>query len=90
MNIRENLTIPLSMLSISFLNESPFKGSYNGKRFMFEKSKKDDENFVLKLYIWKDLYSFEKTDIKDIMIKEFDYSKDGIDKGLDFIENFHF
>lgn len=90
MNIRENLTIPLSMLSITFLNESPFKGSYNGKRFMFEKSKKDDENFVLKLYIWKDLYSFEKTDIKDIMIKEFDYSKDGIDKGLDFIENFHF
>ena len=56
MGMREDLKIPLTMLSISFLNKLPFKGSYGGKRFMF---KKTDE--VLKVYVWKDLYSFENT-----------------------------
>lgn len=86
MGIREDLRIPLTMLSLSFLNTgTPYKGSYNGKRFLFKK-----ENEVLKVLVWKDLFCFEKTDEKDITIKEFEYSKDGIEKGLDYIENFTF
>ena len=45
MSMREDLRIPLTMLSISFLNELPFSGSYNGKRFRFEI---DD-------YMWTDI-----------------------------------
>lgn len=69
------------MLSISFLDKLPYKGSYNGKRFMFEKT-----DAGLKVYVWKDLYSFENTKPEDMTIKEFEYSKDGIEKGIDFVE----
>lgn len=44
MGIREDLKIPLSMLSLNYLNANisknvpqKFKGSYKGKRFIFEK-----------------------------------------------------
>lgn len=83
MGMREDLRIPLTMLSLSFLNKATYKGSYKGKRFLF---KKDEDK--LKVYVWKDLFCFEKTDEKDITIKEFEYSKDGIEKGIDYIESY--
>ena len=86
MGIREDLKIPLTMLSISFLNKLPYKGSYNGKRFLFEKCKKDDGNCFLKVYLWKDIFNFENTDKKDMIIKEFEYSPEGIDEGINFVE----
>ena len=89
MGMREDIRIPLTMLSISFLDKLPYKGSYNGKRFLFEKVKveeNDSKSFVLKVYLWKDLYNFENTDKKDMILKEFEYSKDGIEKGIDFVE----
>ena len=39
---------------VDSLDKLLYKGSYNGKRFMFEKS-----DNALKVYVWKDLYSFE-------------------------------
>ena len=80
------------MLSISFLNKLPFKGSYNGKRFMFEKIKEIDDTETgdkenLRVYLWKDLYSFEKTDKKDIETQDFEFSEEGIEKGIDFVES---
>ena len=88
MGMREDIRIPLTMLSISFLNELPFKGSYKGKRFMFEKQKNegDNENPKLVVYLWKDLFNFENTKKEDMIIKEFDYSKEGIELGIDFVE----
>ncbi len=93
MGMREDLRIPLTMLSISFLNELPFKGSYNGKRFMFKKNVVKDENGVeikdksnLTVWVWKDLYNFENTKDEEKQYKEFEYSKEGIDKGIDFVE----
>lgn len=83
MGMREDLKIPLTMLSISFLNKLPYKGSYNGKRFMFKK-----EEDKLNVYVWKDLFSFENTDKSEITVKEFTYDKDGIEKGIDYIEEF--
>lgn len=85
MGMREDLKIPLTMLSINFLDKLPFKGSYNGKRFMFKKYAVEGKN-CLRLYLWKDLYSFENTDEKEMIIKEFEYTKDGIEQGIDFVE----
>lgn len=88
MGMREDIRIPLTMLSISFLNELPFKGSYKGKRFMFEKEKvgEDGKSFKLVVYLWKDLFNFENTKKEDMIIREFEYTKEGIEKGLDFVE----
>lgn len=84
MSMREDLKIALSMLQISYLDQLPFKGSYNGKRFMFKKD--SDDNKVLKVYLWKDLYNFENTKEEDIIVKSFEYSKEGIDEGITFVE----
>lgn len=81
MGMREEMKVPLSMLSISYLNKLKYKGSYNGKRFMFEKS--DDK---LNVYLWKDIFSFENTDKKDITMKTFSYDETGIDLGIKFVE----
>lgn len=81
MGMREDIRIPLTMLSISFLDKLPFKGSYKGKRFMFKKN--EDK---LTVYLWKDLFNFENTDEKDIITKEYEYTKDGIEEGLNFVE----
>lgn len=83
MGMREDIRIPLTMLSISFLDKLPYKGSYQGKRFLFEKIADEKK---LKVYVWKDLYNFENTDKKDMTIKEFEYSKDGIEEGINFVE----
>ena len=98
MGMREDLRIPLTMLSISFLNKLPYKGSYNGKRFLFEKvepesaTKSDNINVkgslesILKVYLCKDIYNFENTKDDAKIIKEFEFSKEGIEKGIDFVE----
>ena len=93
MGMREDIRIPLTMLSLSFLNELPFLGSYKGKRFKFEKvllkpnaDKFDYDSAKLVVYLWKDLFSFENTDKKDMIIKEYKYNKEAIDEALTFIE----
>lgn len=84
MGMREDLSIPLTMLSLSFLNTgNSYKGSYKGKRFLFKK-----EDNILKVLLWKDLFCLEKTDEKDIITKEFEYSADGINQGINYIENY--
>lgn len=104
MGMREDIRIPLTMLSINYLNELPFIGSYKGKRFKFEKkiikieknndndSKKDVNADITKLvvYVWKDMFNFENTDMKDIIIKEFEFTKAGIDEGLNLVEETNF
>ena len=75
------------MLSISFLDKLPYKGSYNGKRFMFDKCVESDKNCILRVYVWKDIYSFENTIKSDMDIKDFEYSKTGIEQGIDFVES---
>lgn len=91
MGMKEDLKIPMSMLSINFLNKLKYKGSYQGKRFMFEKYEEKEDNkvvsTVLKVYVWKDLFNFENTNEEEIIKKEFEYSKDGIEDGIKFVED---
>ena len=86
MGMREDLEIPLTMLSIIFLDKLPYKGSYKGQRFLFVRVDGEEGKVNLKVYIWKDLFCFEKTDEKDMIIKTFDYNKEGIEQGIDFVE----
>ena len=80
-NIEKDNKIPLSMLKISFLDKSPFKGSYKGMRYII---KKDTNKPVLTVYTYKDLYNFENSE--DIKEAEFSYDKDGIQKALEYLD----
>ena len=83
MGMKEDLKIPLTMLSLSFLNKLPYIGSYNGKRFKFEKN----SDSTITVYVWDDKFNFENTDKELMTIKEFDCSNDGINKGIEFVES---
>lgn len=85
MGMREDLEIPLTMLSINYLDKLKYKGSYNGKRFIFEKNKIDDKE-ILRVYVWKDIFNFENTLKDDIIVKDYEYSIEGINEGLNFVE----
>lgn len=87
MSIKEDLKIPLTMLSISFLDKLPYKGSYKGMRFIFEKNKNDSGENILKLYTWKDLYNFENTKKEDMEEKCFTYDKTGIEEGINYLDS---
>ena len=87
MGMREDLKIPITMLNLSFLNKLPFLGSYCGKRFKFVKNVEKNKKTVLTVYVWDDKFSFENTDRNLMDIKDFEYSDDGINKGIKFVES---
>lgn len=84
--MKRDMPIPLSMLSISFLHKLPYKGSYKGKRFMFRKREEDAKNY-LDVYVWADFFNFENTEEENIKNTKVDFSKEGIEEGLAFIAN---
>ena len=101
--LREKFEIPLSMLSINFMNGKQnaghdFSGSYDGVRYMFKRVLKEEskdkelkkctnEDFLLRVFVYKDLFNFEKTKDEDKIHKDFPFTKDGIEEGLQFVEN---
>lgn len=101
--IRDANPIPLSMLSMSFLNGKngagmDFKGSHEGVRYLFRRMLKEEskekkikectnEDFLLRVYVYKDLFNFENTKDEDKIYKDFTFSKDGIEEGLTFVES---
>ena len=82
--INDRNIIPMSMLSINYLEKLPFKGSDRGMRYMFKKEILDN-NKVLNVYAWKDIFNFESTDKKDILFKQFEFTKAGIMEGLKWL-----
>ena len=82
--INDRNKIAMSMLSINFLEKLPFKGSDRGMRYMFKKEVVDDEK-KLNVYAWKDLFNFESTNEKNILKKQFKFSKEGIMEGLKWL-----
>lgn len=70
-----------SMLKISYLNKLPFKGSHQGVRFIFQKT---DDN-KLSLCTYPDEFCFEKTEDSLKKFYEFEYTEDGIQKAIDFM-----
>lgn len=83
-NIERDNKTPLSMLKISFLDKIEFKGSYKGMRYILKKVEKEDGQFVLKVYTYKDLFNFENSE--DIKETEFSYDNEGIKKALEYLD----
>lgn len=86
-NIEKENSIALSMLKMSFLNKSAFKGSHKGMRYIIKKEEikdGDDNKNVLRVHTYKDLYNFENS--KDITTKDFEYSESGIKEALLYLD----
>lgn len=71
----------------------PFTGSYNGKRYRImmvkEGSKEEDSEIkLLKLWIYPEPFSFENTDESLMESKEFEFSQNGYDTLLEYLNNY--
>lgn len=79
------------VMPIPFLKKEAFTGSYQGMRYRMKK--KDvpvDENSEetvtqLSVHIWPQPFCFDKTDDSEKEEKMFDFSPDGIDRAVDWL-----
>ncbi|MCI8485254.1 MAG: hypothetical protein HFH41_13095 [Lachnospiraceae bacterium] len=84
------------ILSIPYLKKTSFTGSYEGLRFRFQAVKREvsskegeetdkKECQVLEVAAWEAPYSFDKTLEENIQKMETDFSEEGIQKGIDWL-----
>lgn len=75
------------MLRKSFLDMSSFTGSYKNIRYKYDKVTEDDKEF-LKLSIWDKDIAFDNVDKSILHIEVFEYNDEGINKSIDFIDEY--
>lgn len=64
----------------------PFSGSDSGLRYRIERVLRDDEKIFL-VSVWKDIFSYEKTDRSEIRTEEFEFSDLGLTKAVGWINS---
>lgn len=81
------------ILSIPYLKKTTFTGSYEGLRFRFAVIKKESpqengegkEIQVLEITAWEGPYGFEATTEEKKQRIETDFSEEGIQRGIDWL-----
>ena len=83
------------ILSLPYLKKAAFTGSYKGLRFRFmavkreiksrEGNEKGEEKQILELTAWEGPYGFEATAEEKKQHIEVDFSEEGIQKGIDWL-----
>ena len=68
-------------LSVLFLKKEPYTGSFHGIRYRLSK-----EEDVLKACVYPDPYCFEATSDEEKIGKDFEFSPEGLEAALAWIE----
>lgn len=79
-----NTILPLNF----YKYKKPFTGSNNGKRYRimyFEEENNEATEKYLKLWVWPEPYSFEKTDPNIMTTELFPFSDEGYDALLAYL-----
>lgn len=79
------------VMHIGFLKKLPFKGSFQGMRFML-RGKKDDagESIVaLEAFNWPEPLCFERTPRETLVREEFPFSEEGISQAICWLNTQH-
>lgn len=77
-----------TILSFNFYSYGkPFTGSYNGKRYRIIMVKEEDVKY-LKLWIYPEPFSFENTDESLMETSVFEFSQEGYDKLLEYLNEY--
>lgn len=67
-------------ISINAIKKEPFTGSETGMRYRFEKVED-----LLKTSVYPEPFAFDKTDPEKITTKDFEFSNDGYDQAIAWI-----
>lgn len=79
---------PKDIASIPFLKKSPYTGSFQGMRYRIQKEE-IEEQLHLRVFVWKEPFSFDKTPDEDKISEIFDFSNDGLKNILEWLEKNH-
>ena len=79
---------PKDIASIPFLKKSPYTGSFQGMRYRIQKEE-IEEQLYLRVFVWKEPFSFDKTPDEDKISEIFDFSNDGLKNILEWLEKNH-
>ena len=71
-------------LSTKFLKKEAFSGSHKGMRYTIKKS---EEGIIV--YVYSEPWSFEMTLEEERLIKEFDFSDEGIQEAIAWLNEFY-
>ena len=79
---------PKDIASIPFLKKSPYTGSFQGMRYRIQKEE-IEEQLYLRVFVWKEPFSFDKTPDEEKISELFDFSNDGLKNILEWLEKMH-
>lgn len=72
------------VLSIPYLKKTTFAGSYRGMRYLLKMEKGEEKN-TLTATCWPEPYSFDATAEEEKSKAEFEFSEDGIQQAVDWL-----
>ena len=67
------------LLPLSFLQKSPYTGSFQGIRYRIEKQEEGEEKSLL-VYTWPEPYAFSHTPEEEKEKKSFSFSEKGLEE----------
>ena len=67
------------LLPLSFLQKSPYTGSFRGIRYRIEKQEEGEEKSLL-VYTWPEPYAFSHTPEEEKEKKSFSFSEKGLEE----------
>ena len=67
------------LLPLSFLQKSPYTGSFRGIRYRIEKQEEGEEKSLL-VYTWPEPYAFSHTPEEEKENKSFPFSEEGLEE----------
>ena len=67
------------LLPLSFLQKSPYTGSFRGIRYRIEKQEEGEEKSLL-VYTWPEPYAFSHTSEEEKEKKSFSFSEKGLEE----------
>ena len=74
----------MDLLPLSYLKKARYTGSFQGMRYAIEKAE-EGEDLRLRLFVWKEPFSFENTEEKEKEIFFFPFSTEGIEEIRQFL-----
>ena len=66
--------------SLAYIKKDEFKGSYKGMRYRL---KNQDDKLIA--YVWPGPYAFDATDPEKIVHNEFEFTDEGRDQAIDWL-----
>ena len=73
------------VMHIGFLKKLPFKGSFQGMRYMLRAIKGEDGITGLECFCWPGPFCFEATREEELTRKEFEFSENGISSAIGWL-----